>query len=68
MLIRGLDGFDACLGGIVSIGNFDGVHLGHQLMIQTLVTRPDLKNYLLLFSHLNRIRFIYCALSMLLRN
>jgi len=37
VLIRGLDGFDACLGGIVSIGNFDGVHLGHQLMIQTLV-------------------------------
>lgn len=37
MLIRELEGFNACQGGIVSIGNFDGVHRGHQRMIQTLV-------------------------------
>ena len=37
MLIRELEGFNACRGGIVSIGNFDGVHRGHQRMIQTLV-------------------------------
>ncbi|MCR9230229.1 MAG: bifunctional riboflavin kinase/FAD synthetase [bacterium] len=37
MLIRGTEGFDACRGGMISIGNFDGVHRGHQKMIQTLV-------------------------------
>ncbi|QDU49989.1 Riboflavin kinase [Gimesia panareensis] len=37
VLIRGTEGFDACRGGMISIGNFDGVHRGHQKMIQTLV-------------------------------
>lgn len=44
MLKRGLDGFEACRGGIVSIGNFDGVHLGHQLMIQALVKQARKEN------------------------
>lgn len=29
----------ACRGGYVSIGNFDGVHLGHRSMISTLINR-----------------------------
>lgn len=37
VLFRGKDGFDACRGGMISIGNFDGVHRGHQLMVLTLV-------------------------------
>ncbi|WP_339734919.1 bifunctional riboflavin kinase/FAD synthetase [uncultured Gimesia sp.] len=37
MFIREVKGFNVCQGGIVSIGNFDGVHRGHQLMIQALV-------------------------------
>ncbi|QDT98003.1 bifunctional riboflavin kinase/FAD synthetase [Gimesia aquarii] len=44
MLIRGLNGFDACLGGILSIGNFDGVHRGHQLIIQTLIQQARAQN------------------------
>ncbi|QDU09237.1 bifunctional riboflavin kinase/FAD synthetase [Gimesia aquarii] len=44
MLIRGLNGFDACLGGILSIGNFDGVHRGHQLIIQTLIQQARSQN------------------------
>lgn len=44
VLIRELDGFDACQGGIVSIGNFDGVHLGHQRMIRTLVHQAQSMN------------------------
>lgn len=43
MLIRELEGFQACRGGIVSIGNFDGVHQGHQLMIRTLVHQAHRK-------------------------
>ncbi|MFO1021934.1 MAG: hypothetical protein U0903_14770 [Planctomycetales bacterium] len=31
-------------GGIVSIGNFDGVHRGHQLMLSTLVTQARSHN------------------------
>ena len=44
VLIRGLNGFDACLGGILSIGNFDGVHRGHQLIIQTLIQQARAQN------------------------
>ena len=34
---RGFENPTACRGGYVSIGNFDGVHRGHQKMIGTLV-------------------------------
>lgn len=44
MLIRELEGFQGCRGGIVSIGNFDGVHRGHQRMIQTLVHQAHRAN------------------------
>lgn len=37
VLLRGFDRPDAYRGGFVSIGNFDGVHLGHQSMIAALV-------------------------------
>ncbi len=37
-LIRDLDDFEPFRGGVVSIGNFDGVHLGHRSMLQTLVS------------------------------
>ena len=36
-LLRELDDSRACRGGFVSIGNFDGVHLGHQSMVRELV-------------------------------
>jgi riboflavin kinase/FMN adenylyltransferase len=35
--LRGFQDSAACRGGFVSIGNFDGVHLGHQTMIRKLV-------------------------------
>ncbi len=38
-LLRGIDGSGICRGGYVSIGNFDGVHRGHQRMIAALVER-----------------------------
>lgn len=38
-LIRGLDSTEECRNGFVAIGNFDGVHLGHQRMISRLVER-----------------------------
>ncbi|MGH7129257.1 MAG: bifunctional riboflavin kinase/FAD synthetase [Planctomycetaceae bacterium] len=36
-LLHGLDDLTGCRGGMVSIGNFDGVHRGHQAMIAALI-------------------------------
>jgi riboflavin kinase/FMN adenylyltransferase len=36
-VFRGLDDAAACRNGFVSIGNFDGVHRGHQSMIAALI-------------------------------
>ncbi len=38
-LLRGLDEIADFRGGVVSIGNFDGVHLGHREIVRTLVDR-----------------------------
>lgn len=38
-LLHGFDDPSACRGGVVSIGNFDGVHRGHRTMIASLVRR-----------------------------
>ena len=38
-LVHGIVGETACRGGFVSIGNFDGVHLGHAKIISKLVSR-----------------------------
>lgn len=38
-LLRGLDLIDRFRGGFASIGNFDGVHRGHQAMLNTLISR-----------------------------
>lgn len=49
---RGFDETVAIRGGYVSIGNFDGVHLGHQLMLRTLVeqaTRHGVPSVVLTF-------------------
>src|SRR6516162_7180046 len=35
-VLHGLGDLDACRNGYVSIGNFDGVHLGHQSIIRML--------------------------------
>ena len=37
-LLRGLDAGPQIRGGAVSIGNFDGVHLGHQRIASRLVS------------------------------
>ena len=36
-IVHGFDALKAHRGGVVSIGNFDGVHRGHQAMLQELV-------------------------------
>ena len=38
-IVRGFEDPDSYQGGYVAIGNFDGVHRGHQCMIATLVAR-----------------------------
>jgi len=38
-LLRGLEEIDGIRGGFASIGNFDGVHRGHQAMLNTLISR-----------------------------
>ncbi len=35
-LVRGIDDIEICRGGYASIGNFDGVHRGHQAMLNVL--------------------------------
>ncbi len=40
-LIRGLNDLSACRGGVAAIGNFDGVHRGHQAMIAELRRDAD---------------------------
>lgn len=41
---RGFEGIEELRGGYVSIGNFDGVHVGHQLMLRTLVQQATREN------------------------
>lgn len=41
VLFRGTSDLDDCRGGIVAIGNFDGVHLGHQSMMAALRRQAD---------------------------
>lgn len=43
-LLHGLSEVAQCQGGYVSIGNFDGVHLGHRAMISQLIVRARLEN------------------------
>jgi riboflavin kinase/FMN adenylyltransferase len=43
-LLRGLDSLDAFRGGFLSIGNFDGVHRGHQQMFASLVRHAKDRN------------------------
>ena len=38
-LVRGIVDATGCRGGVVSIGNFDGVHLGHARIVSALVSR-----------------------------
>ena len=38
-LVRGIVDATGCHGGVVSIGNFDGVHLGHARIVSRLVSR-----------------------------
>ena len=41
-ITRGLDSFDAPAGGyILAVGNFDGVHLGHQRIFETAVRQAE---------------------------
>jgi riboflavin kinase/FMN adenylyltransferase len=42
--LEGLDACDACRGGHLSIGNFDGVHRGHQRMLARLAERARADN------------------------
>jgi riboflavin kinase / FMN adenylyltransferase len=43
-VLHGLDNLAACQGGYVSIGNFDGVHRGHQSMIRVLTDLAAAQN------------------------
>lgn len=38
-LLRGFEAAESFRGGYASIGNFDGVHRGHQAMLNTLISR-----------------------------
>ncbi|MDA0284059.1 MAG: bifunctional riboflavin kinase/FAD synthetase, partial [Planctomycetota bacterium] len=43
-LLRGFDSLDPFRGGFLSIGNFDGVHRGHQQMLACLVRHAQEHN------------------------
>lgn len=43
-LVRGFESLQALQGGYASIGNFDGVHRGHQAMLNVLISRARSDN------------------------
>jgi len=43
-LVRGWESIECCQGGYASIGNFDGVHRGHQAMLNVLTSRSRSEN------------------------
>ncbi len=53
---------DVIAGSCVTIGNFDGVHKGHQKLIQLACSRAKSQGLSALLSPLTRIRSAYFAM------